>query len=254
VPGVSPRVQRAAPQHKQIADWLTGKILAGEAGYRPGDKLPSIRATAQEWGAGQQVAQRAYELLASARIVESRGTSGTFVAEPRNVLGPQQRARTGRLSDAERYEVRAAELVPATGSYAYVRPILGLGPGWPAARVIRREWRTFDSAGPLMLTVSWVPARYAQAVPELLEAVMLPDPRGAAYLIASRTGQRLTTGESAREARQVLDDGREAELLGLPADGHVLAETCTWPAGENMLEYTEFIVRENRVLVTEMEP
>jgi DNA-binding transcriptional regulator YhcF (GntR family) len=250
---MSPRAQRAAPLHKQIADWFTARILAGDQGFRPGDQLPGIRATAQEWGVGQQAAQRAYELLASARLVIT-SQSGTFVAEPRNVLGPLQRARAEAFSAAERFEVRSAELVPASGQYAYIRPILDLGA--VVSHVIRREWRTFDSTGPFMLTVSWAHPRYAGQVPELLVPAMLPDPRGAAFLIAARTGQQVGQGESSREARRVLDDGREAELLELPAGGHVLAETYTWPAAADgaVLEYAEFIVREGRVIVTSLEP
>jgi DNA-binding GntR family transcriptional regulator len=170
-------------------------------------------------------------------------------------MGPQQRARSAEYSGAEWFEVRAAEKVPASGPYAYVRPILGLLPSIPPQQVIRREWRTFDADGPFMLTVSWTSAAHAKKVPELLEPAMLPDPRGAAYLIAERTGQLLGTGESSREARRVLADGREAELLGLEPDGHLLAETYTWPSRNGtVLEYVEFITRENRVIVTDMEP
>ena len=166
---MSPRAKREAPVHRQISDWFTERIVAGKEGFRPGDQLPTIRDTAAEWKVGQQAAQRAYELLASSKLVEMRGRAGTFVTEPRNVLGPQQRVRSGELSEAERVLVRSAALVPAAGAYAYIRPILGLGPSIPPPRVIRREWQTLDSTGPFMLTVSWVPGIYASQVPELLE-------------------------------------------------------------------------------------
>jgi DNA-binding GntR family transcriptional regulator len=245
-----PRAQRVQPLHRQISDWFAERIAEGAPGFLPGDKLPPIRETARTWDVAFQAAQHAYELLASARLVESRGKSGTFVSQPRNILGPQQRMRSAHFPSAESVTVRAAELIDAP---AYIRPILVLPRA--ASRVIRREWVTSDSTGPFMLSVSWLPARFAQAVPELLAAEPLPDPQGAAHLIAGRTGAALNSpGRASQEARQVRDDGREARLLELPHGGHVLAVTYVWMAGEDVLEYGEFIVRENRVVEFELEP
>jgi DNA-binding GntR family transcriptional regulator len=226
---------------------MAAKIAAGEPGYAPGDKLPSIRETAQDWDAAFSAAQQAYALLASARLVETRDREGTFVAQPRNVLGPQQRLR--RASAGETVTVRAAELVPAP---AYIRPILGLGR--MVTHVIRREWVTADSTGVFMLSVSWLPPHYAPGVPELLAAEPLPGGTGAAQLAAERSGVTLTWGRASREARRVLDDGREAPLLGLPADGCVLAETYVWEADGTVIEYGEFIVKQGRVIESDMEP
>jgi DNA-binding GntR family transcriptional regulator len=242
-----PRAQRSSPLHRQIYDHIAAKIAAGEPGYRPGDKLPSIRETARSWGVAVQAAQQAYALLASARLTEARDRSATLVAQPRNVLGPQQRLR--RASAGESVFVRAAELIPVP---AYVRPILGLSP--VVSHVIRREWVTGDSTGIFMLSVSWVPPHYASLAPELLRAGPLPGDVTAAVLLAGRGAGQLTWGRAAREARRVLDDDREARLLGLPANGCVLAETYVWEAGETALEYGEFIVRQGRVIQSEMEP
>ncbi len=242
-----PRAQRSAPLHRQIYDHIASAIAAGEPGYAPGDKLPSIRETAGSWDVAFQAAQQAYGLLVSARLVETRDRAGTFVAQPRNVLGPQQRLR--RAAPGEVVTVRAAELIPAP---AYVRPILRLGP--VVSHVIRREWVTADSTGIFMLSVSWIPPHYAPAVPELLEPEVLPGGAGAAQLAAERSGVALTWGRASREARRVLDDGREAPLLGLPADGCVLAETYVWEADGQAVEYGEFIVRQNRVIQSDMEP
>lgn len=248
---MSPRAQRSAPLHRQISDWFSERIAEGAPGFLPGDKLPPIREVAQTWDVAQNVAQRAYELLASAKVVESRGKLGTFVSPPRNVLSPEQRLRSTRFPAAERIEVTAAELIDAP---AYVRPILGLAP--VVSHVIRREWRTFDSTGPFMLTVSWTSPAYTGDVPELLVPEPLPDPRGAAYLIAERAHLELAEGESSREARRVLDDGREAPALELELDDFILAETYTWDvAGEGgTVEYVEFIVKANRVIVTSLAP
>lgn len=245
---MSPRAQRTAPLHRQISDWFSERIAEGAPGFLPGDKLPPIREVARTWDVAQNVAQRAYELMASAKVVESRGKQGTFVSRPRNVLGPQQRQHTPRVPAAEHTEVTAAELIPVPG---YIRPILDLPPA--VSHVIRREWVTSDSTGPFMLNVSWVPPRYAEAAPELLQAAELPDGLTAAHLIAQRyLGHAPDWGRASREARPVKDDGREDALLG--AGAHCLAEVYVWGAGERVIEYGEFVIREGRVVESDMEP
>lgn len=246
---MSPRAQRQQPLHRQVSDWFAERIAAQDEGFRPGDQLPPIRETAENWGVGFQVAQRAYELLQSARLVESQGRKGTFVSQPRNVLGPLQRLRSPRVLTAEHIEVTAAELIPAPG---YVIPILGLDANGAGRAVIRREWVTSDSAGPFMLNVSWTPARFAEAAHELLEQVPLPDGLSAAQLAAQRARLVPDWGRASREARMVKTDGREDRLLG--AGAHCLAEVYVWGSGDTVLEYGEFIVREGRVIESDMEP
>lgn len=242
-----PRAQRVQPLHRQISDWFAERIAEGAPGFLPGDKLPPVRETARTWDVGYQAAQHAYELLQSARLAESRGKQGTFVSQPRNVLGPAQRLRAPRVPAAEHVEVTFAGLVPAPD---YIRPILDLGIG--VSHVIRREWVTSDSTGAFMLSVSWMRPHYAPQVPELTEAEPLPEGLTAAHLIADRAGLDLDWGRASREARQVKDDGREDALLG--AGAHCLAETYVWGAGDVVLEYGEFIVREGRVVESDMEP
>lgn len=248
---MSPRAQRSRPLHQQIADWFAERITAGAEGFREGDQLPPIRVTAQEWGVGYQAAQHAYEMLNSMRLTESRGTSGTFVLPARNTMGPQRRARSA-IPSADEVTVRYAGLWPAEGDYAYVRPILGTSAA--VSHVIRREELWLKDGEPYMLAVTWVPAVYAQQVPELAVAEPLPDSRGAAYLIASRTGQRVSWGRSAVEARPVRDDDREAPALGLDPDGCVLAETHLWGARGKVLEYGESVIGQGRVIETDMTP
>jgi GntR family transcriptional regulator len=241
---MSPRAQRNDPLHIQIADHFKEMILSGE--LQPGDQLPSIRAAAAEWGVGQQTAQRAYQLLEGGKLVTASAARGTRVAEPRNTPSPAQRLRAARPSGAERTEVLAAELVRPP---AYIVPVLGV-PASPGGQVVRREWRTSDSAGPFMLSVSWTAAHWAALVPELLEPEPLPGAGMAAVLIAERGGLEIDGDRGYHEARRVLDDGREAPLLGLGPDGFVLAEVCSWLAGGVTLEHIEFIVAPDRVIET----
>jgi GntR family transcriptional regulator len=241
---VPPRAQRQEPLHQQIAKYLTQQILDGE--LSPGQRVPPVRDLARDWGVSQPTAQHAVELLRSARLVET-SNQGTVVAPPRNTPGPQQMVTAARFPAGQSVDMRAAEMIPAP---AYIRPVLGMGTA--ESGVIRREWVTYDETGPARLSVAWVPGIYAGIVPELYRREPLPDPRGEAYLVAERAGLEINWGEEAREARPVLDDGREGPLLSLGPDAHVLAETFKLGSGELVLGYTEFIVRENRVIVTEL--
>jgi GntR family transcriptional regulator len=245
-----PELERREPQHLQIASYYKARIMDGRIG--DGDQIPGVRVIMSEWGATHSVAQRAIEHLRNEGLVRTT-PRGTFAVAGRAKPGPQQRLLAAEYPAAERVQVLSAGLVPAP---AYIVPILGpleVKPGfWP---VIRREWITCEDGDvPFMLSVSWCPAEAGQAVPELLAAVPLPDPGGAAKLIAARTGRTLTWGRCGREARRPRDDGREVPLLRLAAGERVLAEVCAWAAGDEVLEYREDVLREGKVIESDMDP
>lgn len=257
---MSPKARRSEPLHLQIASHYKAGILDGRIG--DGDQLPSVRDIAEEWDVGQQTAARAIEHLKTEGLVRTVTGRGTFAVAGRAKPGPQQRLLATAYPAAERVLVLSAGLVAAP---AYVVPILGLldlgdkpgplevKPGfWP---VIRREWVTYENdTDPFMLSVSWCWPEAAGAVPELLTPEPLPDPGGAAKLIAARTGQVLTWGRCGWEARWPLDDGREAPLLGLPGPAPVLAQVSIWAAGDEVLEYREDVLRERKVIEADVAP
>lgn len=79
------------PLHRRIYDHIRGSVLDGR--LRPGARLPSSRALAQDLGVSRTVVVQAYERLASEGIVESRVGSGTYVRQdlpsaPRRPAGP----------------------------------------------------------------------------------------------------------------------------------------------------------------------
>lgn len=241
-----PKVKRAEPLHLQIASHYKARILDGRTA--DGDQLPSVRDIAVEWDVGQQTAQRAMEHLKTEGLVRTSTGHGTFAVAGRAKTGPQQWITAAWFPAAERVEVRAAELVPAP---AYVVPILGLlevKPGF--FPVIRREWVTFEAGDvPFMLSVSWCRPEAAVRLPELLAVAPLPDPRGAAKMIA---GGRKLRGRFGVEARRPRDDGREVPLLDLEPGAGVLAPVTVWWAGEDVLEYREDVLREGKVIEVDM--
>ena len=251
-----PQAERRFPIYLQIAGHYKREILEGR--LREGDRLPSVREIHRRWtsapGAeqfGQNVVQRAVAHLRDAEhLVRTDGT-GTYVAAQRAALGPQQRLRLSAAPLSEVTEVTAAELVPAP---LYIVPILGLAGANGERPVIRRETvaRLADGT-PHMLSVSWTAPWYAPAVPELLVTAPLPDPRGAAHLIAARTGRQVDWGRQGMEARLARDDGRELVHLGLRPGAFVLAGVWTWVSGDEVLEYGEYVLPAGQVIESDME-
>lgn len=246
-----PRAQRQDPLHLQISGHFKREILEGR--LHPGDRLPPIRSVSEEWGVGQNTAQRAFEQLRTDGLVRTT-SEGTFVDGPRNILGPQQRLNLTGFPASEETEMLAAEVIPAP---AYIIPILGLPDSLPSGTVIviRREWVTRQPDGtPVMLSVSWTPPWVGPLVPELLELAPLPDPRGAAQMIADRTRRDVEWGKAGFECRPARDDGRELVHLRLQPGASVLAGVYLWASGDDVLEYGEYVLPPGRVIESGMEP
>jgi len=243
-----PEITQGKPGYEQIHDYYAHQIADGT--LRHGDRVPSVREIAEEWGTSRETSDRALRMLASGGIV-TRDRRGTFVKAGRLKPGPQARLDWTALPPAERVEVRAAEY--ETRAPRYVWPLLGLEPVRidGECHVIRREQVYHDAAGPFMLAVDWIHPRFAEPCPELLDRAPLPDPGGAARLIESRTGIALARGRESHEARQPRQDGREAPLLDLADGERVLAQVWTWYSDADAMVYTEAVLGENRVLESE---
>ncbi len=65
------------PYYQQIAGRLEGLIAAGT--FRPGDRLPSVRALSRDWRVSVTTAIGAYSLLEDRGVVEPRPRSGYYV-------------------------------------------------------------------------------------------------------------------------------------------------------------------------------
>jgi len=242
-----PPVQRNEPAYRQLADFYTRQILTGE--LRPGDRLPSVREMAASSGVGQNTAQRVVLQLATDGLARTDAT-GTYVAERRAAISPQQRMRLDAEPSSEIQQVLSAALVPCPG---YILPILGLSSGDQA---LRREWVTSEDEQAARLTVTWHRPSAALAVPALLTADDLDDPRGGAAMLAEATGLGVASlrGRAGFECRPARDDGRELPLLRLAPGAHVLAGVWVWYAGGEAVEYGEYVLPPGRVVESDLEP
>ena len=72
------------PIYRQIADYYYQKISNGE--LRPGDKLPSVRETAQSLRVNPNTASRSYLEMDREGITFTKRGQGTFVTEDEEVV------------------------------------------------------------------------------------------------------------------------------------------------------------------------
>lgn len=247
-----PLAQRQQPLWQQIVTYFRQRIASGE--LPQGAVLPSVRAIAAEWGVSPHVAQQAVSHLHLAERLVRTDATGTYVDAPRATVSPQQRMRLTADPASLRVSVTSAGLVDAP---AYVVPMLGLPEH--GATVIRREEVTRLADGTAhMLSVTWVSPRYFTLVPELTREEPLPDPRGAAYMVAERLGidPGTLTGGIAFECRPAKDDSRERPALDLgdAEPAYVLAGVNGWRHGDDLLAYTEFILPPGQVVEADIEP
>ncbi|MTK02360.1 GntR family transcriptional regulator [Micromonospora sp. CP22] len=66
--------------YRRIANEITSKIKAGE--LAPGEKLPSTRQLAEQYGVHISTIHRVMSLLKDRKVVEGHPGKGVYVAEP----------------------------------------------------------------------------------------------------------------------------------------------------------------------------
>jgi DNA-binding GntR family transcriptional regulator len=67
--------------YRRLADELAAKITAGDEGYRPGDRLPSIHKLAETNGVSPGTVQKALRILKDAGLVAGEQGWGVTVLE-----------------------------------------------------------------------------------------------------------------------------------------------------------------------------
>jgi hypothetical protein len=230
---------------EQLHDLLADDIAAGR--LADGIRLPSLRALAAEHEVSTATAGRAVAWLRDVDHQVVTDATGSYVRAGRYKPGPVQRLAWTGPPPGEHTDVIAADYVDAAVVYPRVITLLGLEPTprGGVVPVVRREQRYFETdrdddpggGRPFALSVEWFPGELSVPCPELLHRVPLADPRGALPLIAERTADpdrwphkpvTFVRGRTAYEARRVLDDGREAPLLGLRLGDYVSATVWMW--------------------------
>jgi GntR family transcriptional regulator len=224
------------PEHPymQVAERIRRRILDGD--LKEGEKLPPVRELAKREGVSVATLGRSLDQLqVEGYITTSR--RGTFVANAPEVTasGYDRITRVLRtasvLADGETMIVTHAELLKPP---QYVAEIFDLQDG---DQVVRRQWHTGRGQQRTGLFVTWYPAHFAAAVPELLSTSRTSSP-GLLLKIQQATGRRVTAGRDDLHGRDA--DAREAGYLGLRTGSPILAGVHRLWDEQGVIEYGEW--------------
>jgi molybdate-binding protein/DNA-binding transcriptional regulator YhcF (GntR family) len=123
-----------SPLYKRIAETVQQQILSG--GVKPGDRLPSVRVMAKDWGCTIGTVQRAYRELARQGIVTMRSGQGTKVVESLHLHG---KAAIRRATLIHRTESFLLELL--TVGYSLPEVEMAIRQAMDRWRVVERDER-----------------------------------------------------------------------------------------------------------------
>lgn len=108
----------ATPPFEQLRALVTAQVESGE--LQPGDRLPTVRALADQLGVATGTVARSYRELEQAGVIETRGRAGSFVTGDRVAMRAKAaalaylaEARALGLGEAEAAAL-VAELARAT--------------------------------------------------------------------------------------------------------------------------------------------
>ncbi|MEV6835530.1 GntR family transcriptional regulator [Streptomyces sp. NPDC051133] len=220
--------------YMQVAERIRRRILDGK--LKEGEKLPPVRELAKQEGVSVATLGRSLDQLqVEGYITTSR--RGTFVANAPEIAPSgydriTRVLRTGSiLADGETMIVTAAELVKPP---QYVAELFDLDDG---DQVVRRQWHTGKGQQRTGLFVTWYPAHFAAAVPELLSTSRQSSP-GLLLKIQQATGRRVQAGRDDVHGRDA--DAREANFLGLRIGSPILAGVHRLWDDQGVIEYGEW--------------
>ncbi|WP_435609669.1 GntR family transcriptional regulator [Streptomyces sp. C10-9-1] len=200
------------PPYARIAGHYRDLIESGA--LSPGTLLPSIKSLSEEWSVSTATVEKALRVLKDERLVSGIHGIGTEVTGARVPIssGAERHDRSNRTQSSwgvgEKSSGHTAGVVPAP---ADVAGVFGIAPG---SDVIRRSRVYRDVHGIVSHSTSWIPATFAQAVPELARSERL---KGGLSLdlIARATGREVVQRVDEEAARIATSD--DLELLELEA-------------------------------------
>ena len=236
-----PDIHRTAP-YQQIADHYRSQILAGE--LADGARLPGSRELAAQWKTTPNTAARALNRLQAEGLIRVLQTGAIVTAGDSITYSPKDRAEAvhggGKIYPiSERTKVVSASLVQAP---EHVAVALGTQPRTP---VVQRTRVTFHGELPVTLSTSWLPAEFATAAPQLLDAGRIPG--GTIGVVREITGRTVAAGQDQICARGATAD--IARHLGIGEGAPVLYGVNCWVDQDGeVIEYGEFWVPADRRL------
>jgi len=238
-----------APASAIIARALQDQIAAGD--LQPGDRTPSVRELAREFGVSPATASKALSQLATLGLVDARPGVGMIVLQhgPSQLLARDRiavAARTGRVNRPGEH----ANRVSATEEPADARVRAGLGIS--TARAFCRRRVRYDASGrAIEHSASWFALDVADRAPRLRD--LAPIDEGTLAYVQHATGRVVgSTHEDiyAREADQ-LDVRHGVAAPGRPV---LVVEFVAYDDNERPLTFETAVFPERIRLVTGQGP
>ncbi|MFC8278155.1 GntR family transcriptional regulator [Streptomyces sp. NPDC057271] len=202
------------PPYLQVVATLKAKIVSGE--LKHGDKLPSVRDLAAEYGISTATAQKVHRTLKTEGLAEARQGAATTVSTRRTLHRTaadrlEAALSTGRIyTDGEYAVITAADLSTPP---EWVADLLEVEEGGQAVRRQRVTHNADDQ--PVSASTSWFAAELAETVPALLVRERIVG--GTPSAIEAATGRRAVASEEATTAAAATEE--QARLLGVaPGD------------------------------------
>ncbi len=223
---------QGVPLYRQLYQQLRQQIETGA--LKVGDRLPSARRLAAEYGICRLTARKAIEMLVRDGYVSVYHGKGAFVV---HTEGPRPVA-TLSLPDGDRGGAattsRQIVSVETVFAEAPLAERLGILPG---DKVVRLEQVEYFADAPVALSISWLPYELCSAVLESGE----PCTSLAEVLEKSLDISLWRTEET---AQAVLATAHELELLGLSAPAPLLLiQRTTYAAPGRIIEYAQIAYR-----------
>ncbi|NUK84964.1 GntR family transcriptional regulator [Streptomyces lunaelactis] len=155
------------PKWRDLADALAAQIKSGE--YAPGDRLPKIEDLAKEKELSKTTVHSAYKALEAEGLVTSSRGHGTVVRSHVPLSTGAEREERSKLTGSswragERSDSHMAGIVSAPEDVAEA---LGITAGEPVIRR-SRTYRDAHTNAVISHSTSWIPAAFAEELPELL--------------------------------------------------------------------------------------
>ncbi len=221
------------PLYYQLRRMIQEKIENEE--LKPGDRLPSEREIAEEYGISRMTVRQGITELVRTGLLYRKQGKGTFVAEPKIEQGmvnltsfTEDMMQRGLVPGARVVDARCVEAT---------RKIAGLLKLGVDRRVIRIERLRLANGEPMALETSHIPY---QVGPSLVDEEL--SSQSLYELLERRFGVRLASARQSVEP--VLANEYEARLLGVEEGSPLLLiERITCTASGEPVEYAKSVYR-----------
>jgi DNA-binding GntR family transcriptional regulator len=231
---MAPEIDRTPP-YLQVVHKLRQQIISGE--LTDGDRIPSVRQIAEDWGISQATAMKAVAALRADGLVESVTGVGTIVRTATLHRSANDRFNrmltTGKIyAPGEYARIVEAGLAPAPQKIA---DLLGIKEG---EQTIRRHRITYNEVGPVSVSTSWFTADLAETVPALLETDRIPG--GTPSAIEQVTGRRGVETTDAHTSAAATDE-QASELSIEPGSPVEVGYNTLVDALGNVIEVGQYV-------------